>query len=231
MLISEIFYSLQGEGELTGVPSVFVRTSGCNLRCTWCDTPYASWNPEGEQRSIAQIIAAVETHRTARHVVLTGGEPMIAKDIRLLAAEIKASGRHITIETAATVAPDGIACDLASLSPKLLNSAPDPLEHTAWRKKHEATRWQQDIVRAWVDQYSYQFKFVVARPEDIDELEHMLAALRRDIPRHKVLLMPEATSLEKMRSRASWLGELCKARGYRYAHRLHIELYGNRRGT
>ena len=231
MLISEIFYSLQGEGELTGVPSVFVRTSGCNLRCTWCDTPYASWNPEGEQRSIAQIIAAVETHRTARHVVLTGGEPMIAKDIRLLAAEIKASGRHITIETAATIAPEGIVCDLASLSPKLLNSAPDPIEQIAWRKRHETTRWQPDVVRAWVDHYPYQFKFVVARPEDIAELDHMLAALQRKIPRHKILLMPEATSLEQMRSRAAWLGELCKARGYRYAHRLHIELYGNQRGT
>jgi len=231
MLISEIFYSIQGEGALTGVPSVFVRTSGCNLRCTWCDTPYASWNPEGEQRSVAQIVAAVESHPAARHVVLTGGEPMIAKEIRELAAELKATGRHITIETAATVAPGEIACDLASLSPKLLNSAPDPREHVAWRRKHEATRWNPEAVRAWIDRYSYQFKFVVARPEDIEELEHMLAALQREIPRHKVLLMPEATSLEKMRSRAGWLGELCKARGYRYAHRLHIELYGNRRGT
>lgn len=231
MLIAEIFYSIQGEGELTGVPSVFVRTSGCNLRCTWCDTPYASWNPEGEHRSVAQIVAAVEDHPAARHVVLTGGEPMIAKDIRQLAAELKATGRHITIETAATVAPGEIACDLASLSPKLLNSAPDPIEHLAWRRKHETTRWQPDVVRAWVDRYPYQFKFVVARPEDVEELEHMLVALRREIPRHKVLLMPEATSLEKMRSRAAWLGELCKARGYRYAHRLHIELYGNRRGT
>ena len=231
MLISEIFYSIQGEGELTGVPSVFVRTSGCNLRCTWCDTPYASWNPEGEARSVAKIVAEVQSHATARHVVLTGGEPMIAKDIRALAAELKKIGRHITIETAATVAPEGIACDLASLSPKLLNSAPDPVEHAAWRKKHEATRWQPEIVRAWLDAYSYQFKFVVARPEDIEELEHMLAALHREVPRHKVLLMPEATTLEKMRSRAGWLGELCKARGYRYAHRLHIELYGNQRGT
>lgn len=231
MLISEIFYSLQGEGELTGVPSVFVRTSGCNLRCTWCDTPYASWNPEGDQRSVAEIMAEVEGHRSAQHVVLTGGEPMIAKDIRTLAAEIRKNRRHITIETAATIPPEGIACDLASLSPKLLNSAPDPVEHVAWRKKHEATRWQPEVVRAWIDHYSYQFKFVVSRPEDVDELEHMLAVLQRDIPRHKVLLMPEAISLEKMRSRAAWLGELCKARGYRYAHRLHIELYGNRRGT
>ena len=231
MLISELFYSIQGEGELTGVPSVFVRTSGCNLRCTWCDTPYASWNPEGEPHTFAQILAEIENHPLARHVVLTGGEPMIAKDIRALAAEIKKTGRHITIETAATVAPQGIACDLASLSPKLLNSAPDPIEHAAWRQKHEATRWQPDVVRAWIDAYPYQFKFVVVRPEDVDELEHMLAALHREIPRHKVLLMPEATSLEKMRGRAAWLGELCKFRGYRYAHRLQIELYGNRRGT
>lgn len=231
MLISEIFYSLQGEGELTGVPSVFVRTSGCNLRCTWCDTPYASWNPEGDQKSVEAILKQVQSHVAARHVVLTGGEPMIAKDMRVLAAELKKLGRHITIETAATVKPEGIACDLASMSPKLLNSAPDPIEHATWRKKHEATRWQPDVVRAWVDAYNYQFKFVVSRPEDIDELENMLKALDRDIPRHKVLLMPEARTLEKMRERAAWLGEVCKARGYRYAHRLHVELYGNKRGT
>jgi 7-carboxy-7-deazaguanine synthase len=231
MLIAEIFHSLQGEGELAGVPSVFVRTSGCNLRCSWCDTPYASWNPEGQQWTIPEILAAVENHRATRHVVLTGGEPMIAKDIRPLAAGIRRQGRHITIETAGTVAPGGIACDLASLSPKLLNSAPDPVEHGAWRRKHEATRWQPDVVRAWVDAYPYQFKFVVARPADVEELEHMLAALHREIPRHKVLLMPEARTLETMRERAAWLGELCKELGYRYAHRLHIELYGNRRGT
>jgi 7-carboxy-7-deazaguanine synthase len=231
MLIAEIFHSIQGEGELTGVPSVFVRTSGCNLRCAWCDTPYASWNPEGRPRTVAQIAAAIDAHPTARHVVLTGGEPMIARDIRALADAVRQAGRHVTIETAATVAPEGIACDLASLSPKLLNSAPDPLRHAAWRKKHEATRWQPEVVRAWIDRYPYQFKFVVARPEDIEELEHMLGALQREIPRHKVLLMPEATSLERMRERAGWLGEVCKARGYRYAHRLHIELYGNRRGT
>jgi 7-carboxy-7-deazaguanine synthase len=231
MLISEIFYSIQGEGELTGMPSVFVRTSGCNLRCSWCDTPYASWNPEGEPRSVAQIVAAVQSQAAARHVVLTGGEPMIAKEIRALATELKKLGYHLTIETAATIAPEGIPCDLASLSPKLLNSAPDAAAHATWRKKHEATRWQPEVVRAWIDAYPYQFKFVVARPEDVDELEHMLAALKREIPRHKVLLMPEGVSLEKIRERATWLGEICKARGYRYAHRLHVELYGNKRGT
>jgi len=231
MLVSEIFYSIQGEGELAGIPSVFVRASGCNLRCTWCDTPYASWDPEGSPKSVDAIVAEVQGHAAARHVVLTGGEPMIAKDMRELAAELKLLGYHITVETAATVAPGGIACDLASLSPKLLNSAPDATRHAAWRKKHEATRWQPAVIRAWLDGYACQFKFVVAQPADVDELEGMMALLQRDIPRHQIMLMPEGITAEALHARAAWLGELCKARGYRYAPRLQIELYGNKRGT
>ena len=230
MLISEVFYSLQGEGSLVGVPSVFIRTSGCNLRCAWCDTPYASWNPEGKNRSIDELIAEIDRHPT-EHVVLTGGEPMIAAGIRELAAELKLLGYHITIETAGTVAPEGIACDLASLSPKLLNSAPNAVEHAVWHKRHEATRWQPDVIRQWIERYPYQFKFVVSSPTDVDELEGMLKKLGREIPRHQVLLMPEARTLDTMRQRATWLPDLCKARGYRYAHRLHIELWGSKRGV
>jgi Organic radical activating enzymes len=230
MLISEIFYSLQGEGELTGVPSVFVRTAGCNLRCNWCDTPYASWQPEGETRSVEEIVAEISRH-TARHVVLTGGEPMIAKDIHALASAVKTLGHHLTIETAATVAPAGIACDLASLSPKLSSSAPDERLPEQWRTRHEETRWRPDVVRAWIDAYPFQLKFVVSAPADVDEIETMLREVGREIPPSKVLLMPEGTTMDALRKRAVWLGELCKARGYRYAHRLHVELYGNKRGT
>ena len=79
MKVSEIFYSIQGEGSLAGVPSVFVRVSGCNLRCVWCDTPYTSWNPEGREMSIGEILAQ-STSYGASHVVLTGGEPMIFAD-------------------------------------------------------------------------------------------------------------------------------------------------------
>ena len=230
MLISEIFHSLQGEGELAGVPSVFVRTSGCNLRCNWCDTPYASWAPEGDPLRVDEIMAEVRRF-PARHVVLTGGEPMIAPGIRELAAGLRKSGYHITIETAATIAPEGIACDLASLSPKLKNSAPDARLDEAWRKKHEALRWQPEVVKAWLDQGGYQLKFVVSQVEDVNEIESMLAQLGRPVPRAKVLLMPEGVTVEALRAKAGWLGELCKVRGYRYAPRLHVELYGNRRGT
>ena len=180
--------------------------------------------------AVDAIVGEVIRH-PAQYVVLTGGEPMVAPGIADLAAELKLLGRHVTIETAATVAPGGIACDLASLSPKLLNSAPDPRQHAAWRRKHEALRWQPEVVRAWIDAGPWQLKFVVSQPEDVDEIERMLTQLRCEVPRHKVLLMPEGTTAAALRARAPWLSELCKQRGFRYAHRLQIELYGNTRGT
>ena len=229
MLISEIFYSLQGEGELTGVPSVFVRTSGCNLRCNWCDTPYASWNPEGKQMTVEEIVAEIATH-PAKHAVLTGGEPMIAPGIHELAFQLQEAGYHITIETAATVPPRGIACDLASLSPKLAHSAPDARLDDTWRKKHEELRWQPGVVENWIAAGNYQLKFVVGSEADLTEIEVMIRETGCAVPPSKILLMPEGTTVEALRAKAGWLGELCKARGYRYAPRLHIELYGNKRG-
>jgi 7-carboxy-7-deazaguanine synthase len=230
MLISEIFHSLQGEGALMGVPSVFVRTSGCNLRCNWCDTPYASWKPEGRPMEVEEILAEIGQH-PAKHVVLTGGEPMVAPGIHELAFQLQERGYHITIETAATIPPRGIACDLASLSPKLKHSAPDARLDDNWRKKHEELRWQPAVVAAWMAYRNYQLKFVVSTEADVTELEGMLRETDAVIPPSKILLMPEGVTVEALRARAGWLGELCKARGYRYAPRLHIELYGNRRGT
>src|SRR2546426_10236001 len=98
MRVAELFYSIQGEGKLAGVPSVFVRASGCNLRCVWCDTPYASWNPEGEDVAVDQIVRRVGEFGS-RHVVVTGGEPMIMLDISALCDALKGAGHHITIET------------------------------------------------------------------------------------------------------------------------------------
>jgi 7-carboxy-7-deazaguanine synthase len=231
MRISEIFHSIQGEGELTGVPSVFVRTSGCNLRCSWCDTPYASWNPEGEEMSVDAIVDRVLSFSCA-HIVLTGGEPMIAKGVHELAARLKEAGMHITIETAGTVAPDGIACDLASLSPKLANSTPSSdLAGHAWVERHEKTRLQPEILRQWIDSYPFQLKFVASDYQQITEIKQLLVSLDRTVPACKTLLMPEGITLEALGARRDWLIDACKQHGFRFCQRLHIDLFGNTRGT
>ena len=230
MLISEIFYSIQGEGELTGVSSVFIRTSGCNLRCDWCDTPYASWEPEGDEMSLEQIIAEVDKH-PASHCVITGGEPMIAKGIHELAAELKQLGKHITIETAGTVSPENIPCDLASISPKLSNSTPHKERAGPWTERHEKTRLQLAVIREWVNQYAYQIKFVVTGETDMAEIKELLEAIEYPVPPNKVLLMPEGTDAQTLHNRKDTLMEICDREGYRYCNRLHIELFGNTRGT
>jgi 7-carboxy-7-deazaguanine synthase len=213
MWISEIFYSVQGEGELTGVPAVFVRTAGCNLRCQWCDTKYASWEPRGTEMSVEEILVEINGY-PARHCVLTGGEPMIARGIRDLAAGLHERGKHITIETAGTVAPAGIACDLASISPKLSNSTPLSGDISQnWIARHESTRLQLDVLRTWTGAYPFQLKFVVAQPSDTIEIESLVAALRVPIAPWKILLMPEGTTVEANGARANFLVEICKAKG------------------
>ena len=156
---------------------------------------------------------------------------MIAPEIRALASAITQLGHHITIETAATVPPSGIACDLASLSPKLSNSAPDSRLPPTWRDRHEKTRWQPEVVREWIRHSNYQMKFVVSSAKDLVEIHDLLRELGEKIPPEKILLMPEGTSPGILQERSLWLSELCKTHGHRFAPRLHIQLYGNRRGT
>lgn len=229
MFISEIFHSLQGEGLLIGVPSVFIRTSGCNLRCRWCDTPYASWKPEGEQQSVSTIMEKIATYE-CRHVVLTGGEPMVAPELPALATLLRREGYHITIETAGTVMPSGIECDLASLSPKLKNSIPEFSVAGAWKEKHETTRYQPDVLRAWIQDYEVQCKFVITSEDDLPEIEAIVQDLE-PFPRDRILLMPEGTDVITLRQRAPLIAKLCLERRFRFAPRLQIELYGNTRGT
>ena len=229
MRIAEIFHSIQGEGLLAGVPSVFVRTSGCNLRCHWCDTPYASWKPEGPEMSVAEILRKVSDWN-CRHVVLTGGEPMIAPELPELTAALRKAGKHITIETAATLPPGGIACDLASLSPKLSNSTPPKERDPAWAKKHESTRLQPAVISDWIKNYNYQLKFVVCTEKDLAEIKDLLSRFPL-VPFHRVLLMPEGTDSKTLTARSPWLVEICKREGFRFCPRLHIELFGHARGT
>jgi len=227
MKISEIFYSIQGEGMLTGAPSVFVRTSGCNLRCVWCDTPYTSWSPEGEDMAVDDILAAIQEY-PAQYVVVTGGEPMIAPNIVPLTQGIRQQDLHITIETAGTVYHP-VVCDLMSISPKLENSTPHEREGGRWAAQHERLRYQPEVLKQLMSEYLYQLKFVVAAPDDMKEIATMIQETGAD--RSRVVLMPEGTTPEAIRERAPWLTEICKREGFRYSPRLHIDLWGNRRGV
>jgi len=225
MKLAELFHSIQGEGKLMGVPSVFVRASGCNLRCVWCDTPYTSWNPEGADVPVDEIVRRVAAHNTS-HVVLTGGEPTIMPDFPDLCAALKQQNKHVTVETAATIfTPAQI--DLASLSPKLANSTP-PGRFAAL---HEKQRLTTEIIQQWIDASNdFQLKFVVSAPADLDEIHALLSRLTGWSP-SDVLLMPEGTDAATLDSRAGWIADLCKQTGFRFCPRLHIALYGHQRGT
>ncbi len=225
--IAEVFTSIQGEGLWQGVPSVFIRISGCNLRCVWCDTPYASWNPEGEFQDVGALLETI-VKTSVQHVVLTGGEPMLFPPIVALSQELAAHGKIITIETAGTVFQD-VACHLLSISPKLSNSTPDD---PAWKGRHEAARWNPEVLSELINRYPYQLKFVVGDDiaTDIQEIEKMLSQLPT-VEADRVLLMPEGRDRETLLKRAQKLVEPCIARNWRLATRLQIDLFGDTRGT
>ena len=228
MQISEVFYSIQGEGLLAGQPSVFIRTSGCNLRCRWCDTPYTSWHPEGTSMSLTEVLSTLEMY-PSRYAVVTGGEPMIAPEIEALTEALRERAYHITIETAATVFKP-VACDLASVSPKLANSTPWQEENGKYAERHEALRINPEVIQSFVEEYPYQLKFVIDSPEDLEELEILMGRLK-GIDRTRVLLMPQSTTSEELNEKSHRISELCKTHGFRYGVRLHLDLYGNTRGT
>ena len=227
MRVAEIYQSLQGEGFLTGTPSVFVRTSGCNLRCQYCDTPFASWNPEGDDMSVDEICEAIDRFG-CKHVVLTGGEPMLFSELVPLSMQLHDSGKHITLETAGTLSLP-VACDLMSISPKLSNSTPQDAT-PRWITRHEKTRYAPDVIRYLIDRYVYQFKFVVGTQLDACEVLEYLDTFPK-INRKRVMLMPEGTSICRLRAIECWLEPLCEEQQLRYCPRRQIEWYGAIRGT
>lgn len=249
--MAEVFTSIQGEGKLAGVPSFFVRLSGCNLRCAWCDTPYASWSPDGGRIELASIVEQAR-RSGVRHAVLTGGEPMMFPALTALSAALArgreeaeggdlgaVGGMHITIETAGTVIPEGgVTCDLMSISPKLASSTPlpgDPRDPSgAWAARHEERRLNIPVLQELLDRFPsprHQLKFVVSRSveRDLAEIEAILARLRGWRP-EDILLMPEGVQMPDPEHKAAVV-QACLARNWRYCPRLHIELFGNRRGT
>lgn len=217
MKINEVFASIQGEGTLAGVPSLFIRTTGCNLRCVWCDTPYTSFTPRGDDWTLDQLEQWARGFPHISHSVITGGEPLIQPAIADLARRIHGLRHHITVETAGTVYAD-LPCDLMSISPKLANSG-----------QASGVRYRPDILKRLMQSYDYQLKFVIQSSGDLDELHRMLE--ETGASRERVLLMPEGITPEDIRRRAQWLVDLCKLEGFRYSPRLHIDIWGHRSGV
>ena len=227
MRIAEIYPSLQGEGFLTGTPSVFVRTSGCNLRCRYCDTPFTSWNPEGEDKSVDEVLVTIISMEH-QYVVITGGEPMLFAELVPLCDQLHQDGKHITIETAGTLSLP-LECDLMSISPKLSNSIPIDASRR-WFERHEKTRHAPDVIRYLVTRYPYQMKFVVGEPNDGEEVLKYLEDFP-EISRERVLMMPEGFTMGRLQEVEQWLKPFCDERDLTFCPRRQIEWYGAIRGT
>ena len=226
MVINETFYSLQGEGFLAGVPSVFVRLAGCPLRCRWCDTKYAWDKKAGHDYSIDKI---VETARQwpCNFVVITGGEPMLNPDLPELLQKLKDSGRHITIETAGIAFIPALPCDLMSISPKLSNSAP---AEPALAAAHENSRLDIAVLRKLTCNYKYQLKFVVDSEDDLPEIQQTIEKIE-NVDSNKVMLMPQAATRDEFLTKSPMVADLCKRTGFAFSQRLQISLWNNQRGT
>lgn len=248
--------TFQGEGKLTGTPCLFIRTSGCNLRCAWkgldgkgslCDTPYSSHTPEKNQMEIDDIINIVKENtlkQNIKHVIISGGEPMLQfKPLRELSYKLKQEGFHITLETNATIYDEEVAknTDLISMSPKLSTSTPwaENLKDTGveynekWANKHEKLRISVDKIQSFIDGRKnlgndFQLKFVVADGRDVKEVEQILEKLTGFEP-SDVMLMPEGVTVSTLNERTGWIAEQALMRGWRFCPRLHIMMFGKNR--
>jgi 7-carboxy-7-deazaguanine synthase len=222
----EIFSSVQGEGLSLGLPSVFVRLSLCNLRCSWCDTQYtwnwAQYDPMVEiiDLSFDDVLGRVQASGV-RNVVITGGEPLQQqRELAPLATALKAAGHRLEVETNGTFVPNAelaAAIDQWNVSPKLANSD-NPVEK---RRVPTALAWFAAEARA-------VFKFVIVAPADLAEVDELVT--RFGLPPERVLLMPEGRSSTGLQERSRWLVDQACQRGYRFTPRLHVLLWGDERG-
>jgi len=243
--INELFESLQGEGTLAGVPSIFIRTSGCNLRCWFCDSYHTSWEPTHAWMCLDEIVDAV-TEFNASHVVLTGGEPLIHADAFTLIERLSAKGHHVTVETNGTIVPPPeTPIDLASISPKLASSTPTPDRPPAgsdddnadaaaaavWQERHENARIDMAALAELIERFPFQLKFVLTGRDDLPEVESLIEQLRAEsaatIADTDILLMPEGQTRDQLETTRREVAAIAVESGYRYTPRLHVDLWND----
>ncbi|MEN9577020.1 MAG: hypothetical protein RJA70_29 [Pseudomonadota bacterium] len=225
--VSEIFHSLQGEGPNAGTPCSFLRLADCNLSCAWCDSSY-TWNFEKYDRETEvkqlSVTEVAEQLAPCNHLVITGGEPLLQqKRIPLLlqALDSKRAGRCVEVETNGTLLPNDALwarINQWNVSPKLGN-AKDPLSRRILRPTLSVFSASD---RAYL-------KLVVESDEDLSEARELVDAL--NWPKSRVLLMPQARTPAELAALSPWVAAACIANGFRYSPRLHIALWGERRGV
>jgi 7-carboxy-7-deazaguanine synthase len=222
MRISEFFYSLQGEGFLAGVPSVFIRLAGCPLRCKWCDTAYA-WDFQTGTELSAESLLSRAVEFPTRHLVVTGGEPLVQENLAVFLKVFAQAGYRITVETAGLRFVPDLPVFLLSISPKLSNSvnpgSPIP----------ESERLNFDTLSALLQTYPYQLKFVVDTPQDLDEIADCVQRLGSVDP-ERICLMPQAVRREDYIEKSLWLAEYCLQTGFAFSPRLQVMLYNGQKG-
>jgi organic radical activating enzyme len=216
--IAETFYSIQGEGATSGLPAVFVRLQGCSVGCRWCDTKY-SWDPAaGQEVTLPGLLAEVAAF-PCRRVVITGGEPLESPLFVPLAGALVDRDHVVEVETSGTLEPpDDAPADIQwNVSVKLSGSG-----------VADDRRINEAAIRAFVTRRAW-WKFVVSEPGEISEVVQL--AERFALPRDRVLLQPEGLRAEDLAARSPWLVEACKTHGFRFSPRLHILIWGARRGV
>lgn len=238
--------TIQGEGKLSGIPSLFVRVAGCNLHCAWttetgevspCDTAYAAYSVKNTRSASVEDIFGIICQNTEhiRHIVITGGEPFLqAKELCELCKLLKDNNYHITIETNATIFERPLAnyIDLFSLSPKLQSSVP---EGCSCADNHNKLRISKESIQNFISLArkqgkDFQLKFVCASSRDIEEIQELLSGLH-GWENEDILLMPLGGNANEMRSNIKKTLEYCIRNGWRYCDRLHISLFGAKQGV
>lgn len=233
-----INHTIQGEGKFCGLPSIFIRLSGCNLRCQWknsdggvtlCDTPFSSHFPENNLVSLRKIYEQCEKS-TINNIVITGGEPFLQKNTDLLVESLRLLGKHITIETNGTIFRPTMA-SFISISPKLYSST---TVTDKMYKIHNRIRINLSSLGEFVSKYPHQLKFVVNSPDDILEIEDLLRSIKEQRPMHfdsEIFLMPQGVTASQLDEKLTWIIQEAIKRNWRVSDRLQIRLWGDKRGV